>query len=206
MWLFRPFFISKLLYPEAVFRIKTRNKEICLTFDDGPCPESTPRILEILENHNVSATFFCNGEEAEKYPGLINLTVSKGHNIGNHGYSHLSGWKTNLIDYAENVSHAAKFTSADLFRPPYGSLRPSQYHVLIKNYNIVFWDLMLYDFDSRMSSENALNVFKKKIRPGSLIVLHDKTSSTIFSFLNELIKYAEDEGYKFVRLPFSGTK
>jgi peptidoglycan/xylan/chitin deacetylase (PgdA/CDA1 family) len=206
MRLFRPFFLLKLVYPEAIFRISAAYKELCLTFDDCPNPDNTPHILEILEANDVKAVFFCSGCEAEKYPALVRLIISKGHIVGNHGYNHLSGWKTKVSEYIENAARADEFTSPVLFRPPYGRIRPAQYRVLIKKYRIVFWDLMPYDFDKKMASNRALNILKKKIRPGSVIVLHDKTSSSCLSFLEEFIKYAEDDGYKFVTPLFSGKK
>lgn len=206
MRLFRPFFLLKLFYPKAIFRINTDNKELCLTFDDGPHPDSTPRILSILGTHNLKAIFFCSGEAAEKYPWLIALIISKGHIIGNHGYRHLNGWITNTQVYVNNVLKAAKFTSPYLFRPPYGRIRPAQFSELVKKYRIVFWDLMPYDFDIQMSSEKILRVMKKRIRPGSVIVLHDKPSSAVFSVLGEFVSYAESEGYEFVTISFSGKE
>lgn len=206
MRLFRPFFLLKLLYPDAVFRIKTRSKELCLTFDDGPDPDSTPRILDILDAHNIRALFFCSGQQAEKYPALMALIVSKGHIVGNHGYHHLNGWITNTHVYIQNILKSAKSTSQHLLRPPYGRIRPSQYSELSKNFRIVFWDIMPYDFDKQMSSEKVLSVLKKGIRPGSVIILHDKISSSVLSFLEEFIKYAGGKGYKFVISPFSGKK
>jgi peptidoglycan/xylan/chitin deacetylase (PgdA/CDA1 family) len=204
MRLYRPFFLLRLFYPEAIFRMRTDKKELCLTFDDGPHPDSTPRILDILEAQNLKAIFFCNGQAAEKYPGLMSLINSKGHIIGNHGYRHLNGWITNTQVYINNVSKSAKLTSPYLFRPPYGRIRPSQFSELKKKYRIVFWDLMPYDFDKQMSSEKVLSVLKKRIRPGSVIVLHDKTSSSISSFLEVFIKHAEGEGYEFTTRSFSG--
>jgi peptidoglycan/xylan/chitin deacetylase (PgdA/CDA1 family) len=206
MRLFRPIFLLKLFYPQAIFRIKTRNKELCLTFDDGPHPESTPRILDILDAHNIKALFFCSGQEAEKYPGLIALIISKGHIVGNHGYRHLDGLITNTDTYVRNISKASGFTSQHLLRPPFGRIRPSQYRELLKNYRIVLWDLMPYDFDKKMSSEKVLCVLKKRIRPGSVIALHDKVCSSVHSFLEDFIIYAGDKGYKFVISPFSGKK
>jgi peptidoglycan-N-acetylglucosamine deacetylase len=203
MRLFRPFFLFKLLYPDAIFRIKTRSKELCLTFDDGPFPDSTPRILDILNTNNIRALFFCSGHQAEKYPGLISLIISKGHIVGNHGYRHLNGLKTNTHVYIRNIMRSAEFTSKHLLRPPYGLIRPSQYRQLSENYRIVFWDIMPYDFDGQLSSEKVLSVLKKKIRPGSIIVLHDKVTSTALSFLEEFIEYSEAKGYRFVISPFS---
>jgi len=203
MRLFRPFFLLRLFYPEAVFRIKTRNKELCLTFDDGPSPHSTPQILDILEANNIRGLFFCSGQEAEKYPSLISLISSKGHITGNHGYNHLDGYVTNTQVYIRNFSKGAKFTSGNIMRPPYGRIRTSQYSELSKNYRVFFWDLMPYDFDPRMTSQKVLNSLKKRIRNGSVIVLHDKPSSSVLSFLDEFIKYAKDNGYRFVIPPFS---
>jgi peptidoglycan/xylan/chitin deacetylase (PgdA/CDA1 family) len=206
MRLFRPLFLLKLVYPEAIFRVRTNEKELCLTFDDGPHPDVTPHILEILEARNVQAVFFCNGREAEKYPELVNLIVSKGHLVGNHGYIHLNGWNTSVIEYVENAARADEFTSPVLFRPPYGRIRPAQYRMLVKKYKIVLWDLMPYDFDEKIDSKRVLNIMKNKTRPGSVIVLHDKTSSKCLSFLAEFIKYAENNGYKFVISSLSGKK
>lgn len=203
MRFFRPFPVTGFLYPEAIFRVNTPNKELYLTFDDGPSEGSTTRILKIVEDHKAKVTFFCNGLEAEKNVDLVGLITSKGHIIGNHGYQHLRGWKTNLPAYIENVNRADKFTSSILFRPPYGSLRPSQYNKLAKKYRIVFWDLLSYDFDKKMTSSQILKVLKRNIRPGSIIVFHDNPSSTLFSFLEDFLEYAENEGYVLLSLPVS---
>jgi peptidoglycan-N-acetylglucosamine deacetylase len=206
MRLFRPFLLLRLFYPDAIFRLKTTEKELCLTFDDGPDPDSTTRLLDILDAHGIKALFFCIGHKAEKYPELLALINSKGHIVGNHGYQHLNGWKTNKHTYINNVSRGALFTSPYLFRPPYGRLRLSQFRELVKNNTIVFWDLMPYDYDELVTSEKVLNLLKKGIRPGSVILLHDKASSTAFSVLGEFIKYAESKGYRFVINAFSGKK
>jgi peptidoglycan-N-acetylglucosamine deacetylase len=194
---FRPCFIASWLYPGALFRVKTTEKLLYLTFDDGPDPESTERLLDILGRYNIKAIFFCNGRNAEKYPGLVNLIKSNGHQIGNHGYSHFDGWKTSERKYEADTIKADTYTSSSLFRPPYGHLRFRQYLRLRKRYKIVFWDLMPYDFDSSFGPDNSLRVLKKKIRPGSVIVLHDTQNSTVCKFLEEFIKFALSEGYSF---------
>lgn len=206
MRLFRPFLLIRLFYPGAIFRIKTSNKELCLTFDDGPDPDSTPRILDVLDTYNIKALFFCIGHKAEKYPQLVTLIKSKGHLIGNHGHQHLNGWKTKTQIYIDNVSRGAKFTSPYLFRPPYGRLRLSQFRELVKNNAVVFWDLMPYDYDEMVPVGKVMNILKKGIRPGSVILLHDKTTSKALSVLGEFIKYAEGKGYQFVINSFSGKK
>ncbi len=196
MRLFRPGFIACCLYPEAIFRIKTTEKLLCLTFDDGPNPDSTPQLLDILDQHQIKAVFFCDGRAAEKYPDLINQISSKGHIIGNHSYNHLNGWKTSTEKYVDDIDKAAALTSGSLFRPPYGRLRFEQYRKLKKKYKIVFWDLMPYDFDDSFGAENSLKILKSKIRPGSVIVLHDNPNSVAIKILEEFLTFAVKEGYR----------
>jgi peptidoglycan-N-acetylglucosamine deacetylase len=167
MRLFRPRFIADWLYPEAIFRIKTDKKILCLTFDDGPHPDSTPVLLDILDRYNIKVLFFCDGRAAEKYPGLAELIESKGHVIGNHGFMHLDGWRTSTKKYVDG------------------------------KYNIVLWDLMPYDFDKNFGSERSLHLLKKKIRPGSIIIFHDKPFSSAILTLPGFIDFAIDNGYKF---------
>jgi len=197
MRLFRPGFFAACLYPEAIFRIKTTEKLLYLTFDDGPSPDSTPQILDILDLCNIKAVFFCDGRAAENYPDLIRQITSKGHIIGNHGYNHLNGWKTSTEKYIADIEKAAAFTSDRLLRPPYGRLRFGQYRKLKKNYKIVFWDLMPYDFDASFGNEKSLQVLKNKIRPGSVIVLHDNTKSAAITILKEFLDFVIDDGYRF---------
>jgi peptidoglycan/xylan/chitin deacetylase (PgdA/CDA1 family) len=197
MRLFRPCFVAACIYPEAIFRIKTDEKVLCLTFDDGPDPDSTPELIELLDKHNVKGLFFCNGRAAEKYPELVELLVSKGHKIGNHGCSHLDGWRTSTEKYSEDVSKADEFTGSRFFRPPYGRMKIGQYRKLKGKYKIVLWDIMPYDFDIKFGSRKSLQVLKKKIRPGSVIVLHDTPFSAAKIILGEFLTSAINAGYRF---------
>jgi len=206
MRFYGPFFLLRLVYPKALFRIRTTDKLLCLTFDDGPDPGSTPLILDILEARGVKAVFFCRGKLAERYPGLISLIKSQGHIVGNHGYNHPDGWKTITSVYLRDFSISAEFTSHDLLRPPYGRIRPVQYRKLAETGRIVFWDLMPYDFDDKMTGTKVLSILRKRIRPGSIIVLHDTIFSSVLSFLDEFIDYARNAGYGFVILPVSGRE
>jgi peptidoglycan/xylan/chitin deacetylase (PgdA/CDA1 family) len=196
MRLYRPGFLAACLYPEALFRIKTAEKLLYLTFDDGPDPFSTPQLLGILNKHNISALFFCTGAATEKYPELIKGIRSGGHLTGNHTYSHPDGWKTDSLTYVNDIKRAAGLTSDKLFRPPFGRLSLRQYRQL-KPFKIVFWDIMAYDFDSSFGSTRSLEILKRKIRPGSIIVLHDTQASCAKEILEEFIKYALREGYRF---------
>jgi len=198
MRLFRPGIIVGWLFPDAIFRIRTKEKILCLTFDDGPYPDSTPHLLEILKKYNINALFFCEGRAAEEYPLLVNNIKEGGHQIGNHGYNHLNGWTTTYSNYIDDVEKAAPHTSFSMFRPPYGRLRFSQYNTLKKSYKIVFWDLMPYDFDSSFGSKKSLEILKKKIRPGSIIVFHNNSGSTLADFIEEFVLFTRAEGYRFI--------
>jgi peptidoglycan/xylan/chitin deacetylase (PgdA/CDA1 family) len=198
MRLFRPCIFSGWLYPEALFRIKSNEKILCLTFDDGPDPVSTPDILEILDRYRVKAIFFCSGQAAEKFPSLVEKIKEKGHIVGNHGFYHIDGWKTNTEDYCENADHASRFLPDSFFRPPYGRISISQYRKLKMKFRIVFWDLMAYDFDAGFGAARSQSVLKRKIRKGSVIVLHDKIQSSANSILPEFIESAISNGYRFV--------
>jgi peptidoglycan-N-acetylglucosamine deacetylase len=197
MRLFRPCFIEGWLYPEAIFRIKTDEKLLYLTFDDGPDPDSTPELINLLDSANVKGLFFCDGNASEKYPELVELIISKGHVVGNHGFMHFDGWRTVTEKYIEDISMADGFTNSPFFRPPYGRMKIGQYKRLKEKYKIVLWDLMPYDFDRNFGSEKSLQILKNKIRPGSIIVLHDKPSSVANTILSEFITYAISSGYRF---------
>jgi peptidoglycan/xylan/chitin deacetylase (PgdA/CDA1 family) len=200
MRLFRPGLLARFLYPEAVFRIKGPEKLLYLTFDDGPDPESTPRLLKILDAANVRAAFFFSGLKVEKHPGLIDIVRKSGHIAGNHGYLHLDGLISPTEKYISNVKKAEDSTSSVFFRPPYGRLRPRQYRALKEKYRIILWDLMPYDFDTSFGARNTLRIMKRKCRPGSVIVLHDTPSSSACQILEEFIKYARTQGYDFGQL------
>lgn len=198
MRIFRPCFIAGYIYPEALFRINTNEKIICLTFDDGPDPSSTPFLLEVLGRHSIKALFFCNGSRAENHPELVERIVTEGHITGNHGYSHLNGWLSSVKSYTRDVEKASAITSSKWFRPPLGRLRLLQYYKLKKKYKILFWDIMPYDFDDSFPPEDSLRVLLKKLRPGSIIVLHDRYRLNLSNYVNQFIESATLNGYRFV--------
>jgi len=197
MRLFRPCFVTGCFYPEAIFRIKRDEKLLYLTFDDGPDPGSTPVLIDILEKQNVKGLFFCDGRALRKYPDLVDLIVSKGHIIGNHGFNHLDGWRTSTKKYVEDVSKANELIGSLFFRPPYGRMKIGQYRMLKEKFKIVLWDIMPYDFDNNFGSERSLHVLKQGIRPGSVIVLHDTPASSANTITGEFITYAVSRGYRF---------
>jgi peptidoglycan/xylan/chitin deacetylase (PgdA/CDA1 family) len=196
--LYRPLFIGPLIYKRALFRMNTTEKVLSLSFDDGPFPVSTEEILAILGKMNVGAIFFCSGLQARAHPGLMEKIRSAGHIIGNHGFHHLNGFTTPFKKYIENAVSASPLTSGTFFRPPYGWMTPRQYSRLSKSFRLIMWDIMCYDFDRDFGKDRSLETVKRKIRPGSIIVLHDTPASTASQILEELIVHCRKEGYRFV--------
>jgi len=190
-------FPAGIIYPEAVYRIKGKGKRLYLTFDDGPDPVSTPAILDILQAHDVHATFFCTGSKVLASPGLFARVAAGGHTIGNHGFSHLNGLTTSIRAYCSDIFRGRDITCSNLFRPPYGRLRVRQYRILERSMRIVFWDLMPYDFDRKLSPEYSYTILLRRKRPGSVIVLHDTDSSSAALYLDRFIQKALEEGYSF---------
>ena len=194
--------IFRLLFSDAVFRLGSKSgNAVCLTFDDGPHPVTTSDVLKILGRHNVKATFFCTGRNVERYPELFREIVTGGHQIGNHGYDHIKGLETKLPGYLENAEKGAMLTNGNLYRPPYGSITIRQYNLLKRINKIVFWDLMVYDFDRSFRKGGPLNTLKKLVRPGSVIVLHDNSRSCVGEFLDEAIIFLKLKGYTFSFIP-----
>lgn len=198
MKFFRFPIIARWILRKALYNTGRPGKTVCLSFDDGPDPETTPIILEILERYNIKALFFLNGRNAEKYPNLAKLIREKGHITGNHGYSHLKGTKTKFREYIDDIYLAAESTSTTIFRPPYGKITPRQYRYLIKHFTVVLWDLMAYDFDQNFDKGKVLNLILTKCRNGSVIVLHDKPEASSTEILEKVIINLIGKGYHFV--------
>ncbi|MDA3853374.1 MAG: polysaccharide deacetylase family protein [Bacteroidales bacterium] len=193
-----PFFL-RLPLKNLIWRIPQQSKTVYLTFDDGPIPEVTPWLLNLLEQEDVKATFFCVGENVQKYRDIYNQILAKGHSVGQHTYNHLPAFKSNKKDYQENVLAAKEFIRTDLFRPPHGQIWPSQLIKMRKHYRIVLWDVLSGDFDQSISAEKCLNNVINKVRNGSIIVFHDslKAEKNLRHALPRAIRYMKDDGYKF---------
>jgi len=196
MRLYRPWAVTKCLYPQALFRVKTTEKVLYLTFDDGPDVRSTIPLINILAKNSIKAVFFCSGNAVAENPELINKIKSEGHIIGNHGFNHLDGFFISTKKYLDDIKRASSFTSESLFRPPYGHMRIKQYSELKKSFRIIMWDIMPYDFDRKFGIR-SMSVTKKLIRPGSIIVFHDRPDCNVLEFIEDFILFARGEGYKF---------
>ena len=173
-------------------------KIVYLTFDDGPIPESTPYIIDTLKTYRIKATFFCVGENAKKHSELYKYITDEGHFVGNHTFNHIKGWKTSLDKYVNNVSQCAEYISSNLFRPPYGKITPGQYNELKNQYKLIFWDVLLPDYDVTISAEKCMDILKRKVRPGSILVFHDnlKAKNKLTTLLPGALDFLLQQGYE----------
>ena len=180
------------LYPFGTFRT---GKAVYLTFDDGPIPEVTPKVLAILAKYDVKATFFMVGENIDKYPEVYEQVVHAGHTVGNHTYNHLKGWRTPFGQYMENVN---KCGVSPLFRPPYGKATLRQRIALHhKGYQIIYWDILTRDYDASVTPEAMLSRIQRETRPGSIINFHDslKSNERMLEVLPKAIEWLQAQGY-----------
>ena len=192
--------ILKTIFPSnLIWDIHTEDKIIYLTIDDGPTPDLTPAILNILKEFNAQATFFCVGENIKKHPFLYSEILNAGHTAGNHTFNHLNGWKTATADYINNVGQCKQLVAGDLFRPPYGRISFSQNQALRKDFRIVMWSVLSGDFDQKVSKEKCLGNVIKHAKQGSIVVFHDhiKAARNLLYALPGFLEEFEKKGYRF---------
>lgn len=187
------------LYPKAIWRMDKNERAVYITFDDGPIPQATPIILNILEEHGVKATFFMVGENVKRYPQLYNDIVSRGHQVGNHTHNHLGGFKHWTTTYIINTFIANEVIHSHLFRPPHGWMRWSVYFWLQKYFKIIMWDLVTRDYSKWTTADDVLNNVKRYARNGSIITFHDslKSIDKLREALPQALQWLKDEGYAF---------
>lgn len=209
MYLTRMPRLIQSLFPTYMWRVATEEKVLYLTFDDGPIPEITPWVLEVLKRYDAKATFFCVGDNVRRYPSVFKQILQEGHAVGNHTYNHISGWDSENIPYFHNVRHCANLVKSDLFRPPYGRLTPKQVQFLTRHYKIIMWDVLSGDFDAAVTNEECLNNVISAARKGSIIVFHDslKASERMMYALPRVLEHFKQRGYRFESLKnaFSDT-
>lgn len=199
-----PWWIKKL-YPNCVWDIPTKEKILYLTFDDGPHPTITPFVLQQLKKYNAKATFFCIGDNAKKYPAVMQQIVNEGHTIGNHTMHHLNGWKTDDGIYLNNIKEAQQYINSILFRPPYGRIKKSQLTKLSSFHpplSTIMWTILAGDWEQSLSPEKCFNQLKNKIYPGAIVVFHDseKAVERMEYAFPKLLEYAFKQGYSFKRI------
>jgi len=199
----QPSAFLRFLYPGAIWRINPEEKAVYLTFDDGPIPEVTPRVLDILDHYGIKATFFMVGDNVRKHPAEFEMVKARGHRLGNHTYNHLAGFKHHSAEYVRNAHKANTYLHTDLFRPPHGWLRHRQYHFLKRHYRLVMWDLVTRDYSKNLNATDVVNNVKRYTRPGSIITFHDslRSADKLWTALPESIEWLMAQGYEFKTIP-----
>ena len=196
----------KKVFNNLVWDIPNSDKKIYLTFDDGPIPEVTEWVLDILKSEEIKATFFCIGDNIKKHPEVYKRILAEGHQTGNHTFNHLNGWKTETNHYIENLklceTEYLKLNTEHsfLFRPPYGKIKPSQSKAIRQfGYKIIMWDVLSYDFDQSISVEKCLENVISNTEQGSIIVFHDslKAEKNLKYALPKAIQILKDKGFVF---------
>ena len=174
-------------------------KCVYLTFDDGPIPEVTPWVLDVLDRYGVKATFFMVGDNVRKHPDVFRMVVERGHRIGNHTFNHIQGLRYLTKNYLANVEKAARYIPSDLFRPPHGHMRIPQTLCLTRKYRVVMWDVVTRDYSPHMTPQGVLNVVKRYTRNGSVIVFHDslKAERNMREAMPKAIEWLLAQGYTF---------
>lgn len=207
MYLVKSPLLFKWYLPNLIWHKPRTQKTVYLTFDDGPVPNVTDFVLNTLHQYNIKATFFCIGDNICKHPKVFERIKEQGHRIGNHTYNHLNGWATPDGIYVENFWQCQRLTQSNLFRPPYGRIKKSQVKKLqaeslkqgLGHLEIVMWDCLSGDFDSRISPEKCCQNVMNNVRNGSIIVFHDslKAWERLYYTLPKILKHLNEQGYSF---------
>ncbi len=196
------------IFKKYHWKIPNANNEVFLTFDDGPTPEITEFVLEILNKHNIKAGFFVVGNQAKQYPELLQKIFNEGHSIGNHTFTHLHGWKHLYKKYlheiirTHNLLREILHTNIRFFRPPYGKFSYFVRNHLLMNYEVIMWDILVGDFDKNCSPEKCVKNVTKNLENGSIIVLHDslKCKQKLKEVLEPIILEIKKQNYNFGNL------
>lgn len=189
-------------FPNFVWKMPNPGKVLFLTFDDGPIPEVTPWVLDLLDQYEAKATFFCVGDNVKKYPDVFAEVKKRGHSVGGHTYNHLNGWATDNIPYFHNVRQCAHLVKSDLFRPPYGRLTPVQAQFLQRHYRIIMWDVLSRDYDAHLSSDQVFQNVAQHAQAGSIVVFHDslKAEKNLREVLPRVLEHFSVQGFGFERI------
>ncbi len=196
------------LFAGYTWRLDTNEKEIYLTFDDGPIPRITEWVLVTLKEFGVKATFFVVGENVFRNPIVFQKIVSEGHSVGNHTYHHTKGWGVSTQSYLKDVEKCSQVIKElqgsvpQLFRPPHGRIKPTQAKLLRKEYELVMWDTLTVDYDRNLKEEKCLRNSINATKNGSIVVFHDsvKAQKNLTYVLPKYIEHFLSLGYSFKTL------
>ena len=195
----------KKIYRNRIWQISSKEKNIYLSFDDGPHPVVTMLVLDELKKYNARATFFCIGKNVLAYPEVYKRIIDEGHSVGNHTHNHLNGWKTSDAAYLNNIAMAKMYIDSNLFRPPYGRITSFQQRQLNENkfkMKTIMWSVLSGDFDTSLSVEQCFQNVVLNSKQGAIVVFHDseKAKQSVLYTLPKVLSYFAKEGYIFEKI------
>jgi len=200
--------LSKLENKHIIYRGAKGKKVVALTFDDGPDPQFTPQILEILRRYNVKATFFLLGQRVQTYPHLVKQEVDEGHIVASHSWEHK--YLPNLSPEAlkedlKKTKDAIKMATGKdilMLRPPYGAAKGIEELLKKEGYMILNWDVDTLDWEPGRTPQQIMDVIQKQTSEGSIILFHDAggNRSTTVATLPQVIETLQQQGYQFVTI------
>ena len=201
------------LYPDIVVRQWTPQiPSIAITFDDGPDNEYTPKILDILREHGVRATFFLIGHSVEKYPKVAKRIIAEGHAIGNHTYHHvnlanMAPWQVvTELEKANTVLAQVVNQQPSAVRPPYGALDSLAIEAIAeKGYKVVLWTIDSLDWHG-LSAKEVLDNVIPELKNGTILLHHsaggpEEDLSGMLEALPVIIETLKKQGYSFLTIP-----
>jgi len=204
--------LSKVLmffFPKLIWKNNHLGSEkiIYLTFDDGPTPEVTQYVLELLKKYKAQATFFCIGKNIESNPNLAKRILLEGHKIVNHTMNHVNSWHVSSKEYyneylsCENVINGLGTNSVG-FRPPYGRISYFINTKLVNYTNIYMWTFISGDYNKNNKPDRIIHSAKKSIQDGSILVFHDsqKAFSILSNILEPILEYGSKNNFIFKSL------
>lgn len=187
------------LKDKVIFRKESKEREVFLSFDDGPVPGVSDWVLDLLNAYNAKASFFVLGKQVEAHPELFARIRDEGHCIGNHSFEHPNGWKTKTKDYIQDFKKAEALIPSCYARPPYGRIKWSQMRALSNDYSLVFWDVLAKDYSAKETAESIIQRVCSKTKPGSIVVFHDslKAEKKLKATLPTIMEYLSKQNYSF---------
>ncbi|MDI1353835.1 MAG: polysaccharide deacetylase family protein [bacterium] len=200
--LIQPNSLLRKFYPQAIWHLDRSEKSLYLTFDDGPIAGLSEWVLDELDKFNAKATFFCVGENIKKHFSIFDRIKAEGHAVANHTMTHSKGFRTSVPAYLDEIKECEKLVDTNLFRPPYGQMKPGQYKALIEGgYKVVLWDVISYDYEKISQKKCASNVIRNA-KNGSIVLFHDniKAEKNLKYALPLFLKHFSREGYRFKAL------
>ena len=191
------------LFSDRTWRMPSDERALYLTFDDGPHPRITNKVLDMLAHYNAKATFFCIGNRVAEHPDTYARILNEGHAVGNHTHNHLNGWKTSDDLYMDDICKASSHIKSNLFRPPYGRVSGSQLKKINQvGLETVMWTVLSADYEKNLCKEACTKRVVSNIIPGAIYLFHDseKAEKNMIHALSTLLEAGSAQGFRFNKI------